>query len=125
WIADRQSCVRPTTTSSAPSANSIIETFGDSETTRHGVCICASPLLSAPGRRWRRSVAPDWLYSRDGCACTRREHCVSRTLHVGGAGQAPRRPPAQRLCRPAWRRNETHGRAPFPQQPVDNCSASL
>src|SRR5437867_7285337 len=42
WSACRQSCVRPTTTSSAPSANSIIETFGDSETTRRGVCICAS-----------------------------------------------------------------------------------
>src|SRR5215510_1128793 len=36
------SCVRPTTTASAPSANRIIETFGDSETTRRGDCICAS-----------------------------------------------------------------------------------
>ena len=76
-----------------------------------------SPVVTVSARRWRRSVAPDWRCSPDGCACTRRGHCALRTLHVGRAGPVPHRPRARLLCRPAWRRNETHDRAPFPRPP--------
>src|SRR5207244_11120982 len=61
---------------------------------RDVVCALCLPLVTASARRWRRSVAPGWLYYPYGCGCTRREHYAQRTLHIGQTGPEPRRPRA-------------------------------